>query len=184
MAISGTERREVTQALSTKPSRNDVLEAWFTEHYSSLTALAHLMLGVRSEAEEVVMDTFAKATFRWRLFREVDSPDSYLRRVVMNECRSRLRRRKVETRVKALMRPTSDRRSDAEIHATRLEVWDAILSLPERQRACVALRYLDDYAEAQIAEVLGIPLGTVKSQLSRARSKLVQVLGEVPDGDR
>lgn len=163
--------------------RDEVLAAWFRAHYASLHRVAHLMLGDAAEADEVVMDAFAKALARWRLFRSLDSPPAYLRRVVVNDCRSRVRRRAVERRALALVGRRDDVVNDAD-HGARVDLWRAVLTLPDRQRACVALRYLDDMREEQIAEVLGVPLGTVKSQLSRARRKLRDALEEVPRGAR
>jgi RNA polymerase sigma factor (sigma-70 family) len=81
----------------------------------------------------------------------------------------------------ALLRSTDQPRSDADVHGIKLDVWQAILDLPIRQRACVALRYLDDMTEAQIADVLELPVGTIKSQLSRARTKMLLTLGEGDD---
>jgi RNA polymerase sigma-70 factor (sigma-E family) len=163
-----------------RDTRNEVLHTWFEQHYASLHALARMMLGNQSEAEEVVMDAFAKALFRWRLFRGIDRPDFYLRRVVINECRSKLRRRKVEARALALVRP-QEARLDTDVHAHRIAVWEAIAALPPRQRAAIALRYLDDLTEREIAEITDVPVGTVKSQLSRGKAKLLESLGERPD---
>ena len=68
-------------------------------------------------------------------------------------------------------------------------MWQAILSLPARQRQVVVLRYYEDLSEAETAEVLGISRGTVKSSLSRGLSRLEDLLGEddartTPGGDR
>jgi RNA polymerase sigma factor (sigma-70 family) len=57
-------------------------------------------------------------------------------------------------------------------------VREAVLRLPHRQRAAVVLRYYDDLTEADIAHILGCSLGTVKSQLAKARATLQQTLGE------
>ena len=59
---------------------------------------------------------------------------------------------------------------------------EAVRALPERQRAAVVLRYYDDLSESQIAEVLDCSVGTVKSQLSKARSKLEATLGNTMSG--
>ena len=61
-------------------------------------------------------------------------------------------------------------------------VLDAVRDLPERQRACVVLRYYEDMSEAEIARVLDCSTGTVKSQLSKARSKLEAALGPALQG--
>lgn len=170
-----------TRFVGERQSRNEVLETWFQQHYSSLTAVAHLMLGDRSQAEEVVMDAFAKAMLRWRLFKNLDVPYVYLRRVVVNNCRGKLRRRKVELKAAVLIDADEPARADTESQGARLDVWRAIADLPGRQRACIALRYLDDRSEAEVAEILEMPLGTVKSQLSRARARLSSVLGDNDD---
>jgi RNA polymerase sigma factor (sigma-70 family) len=58
-----------------------------------------------------------------------------------------------------------------------IDIWKAVQALPERQRIVVVLRYLEDLSEPEIAEVIDLPVGTVKSQLSRARRKLADKLG-------
>ena len=57
-------------------------------------------------------------------------------------------------------------------------LWDAVLALPEEQRAAVVLFYYEDLTLAQIAKVLGVAQGTVKSRLSRARGRLRELLRE------
>jgi RNA polymerase sigma factor (sigma-70 family) len=94
-------------------------------------------------------------------------------------CRSRIRRKVIEARVNAAAhgRAGPAPRWDPEAHETNRLVWAAVRELPERQRACVVLRYYDDLSEARIADVLQCSVGTVKSQLSKARVKLERSLG-------
>jgi RNA polymerase sigma factor (sigma-70 family) len=72
---------------------------------------------------------------------------------------------------------------DPDRHETSRLVWDAVKHLPERQRACVVLRYFDDLSESQIADVLQCSVGTVKSQLAKSRAKLEKVLGPALSGE-
>jgi RNA polymerase sigma-70 factor (sigma-E family) len=170
----------------TKSSRRDrEVAALFDQHYHSLRGLAFVMLGDSAQAEEVVMDAFAKAFSRWALFRKVDNPPAYLRQIVVNLCRSKLRRRKIEQRAN-LRSHTRATHSGWESQVTdrEIDVWSAVQELPERQRACVVLRYLEDLTEQQISEVLECPLGTVKSTLARARSQLEKSLGEGVSNER
>ena len=158
-------------------AKDELLAGWYHTEYRSLHRLALVMLGDPSDAEDAVMDTFLKAASKWKLFQGLDWPSGYLRKALMNECRSRLRRRRLETRTAALFRlRREESRSDTEVHTQRLDVWAAVSNLPSSQRACVALRYLEDMPEAEIAATLDLPVGTVKSQLSRGRAKLHRTL--------
>jgi RNA polymerase sigma factor (sigma-70 family) len=91
----------------------------------------------------------------------------------------------IEARVNAEARGRATRAKpdwDQESHETNRLVMEAVRALPERQRAAVVLRYYDDLSESQIAEVLDCSVGTVKSQLSKARSKLEVTLGHTMSG--
>jgi RNA polymerase sigma factor (sigma-70 family) len=163
------------------PGGRDEVAALFDGHYARLTGLAFVILGDREVAEEAVMDAFVKALSpKWRR-RRVEDPAAYLRTVVVNECRGRIRRVVVDRRAVAKLegrvaRPTH---RDAELY---LDVWRQVRSLPERQRLCVVLRYGEDMTEAAIADALECSEGTVKSQLSKARSKLAVSLGDLREG--
>jgi len=159
--------------------RDQVLTNLYLEHYDSLRRLAYVMLGESALAEEIVMEAFAKAMTKWSLFSKVEHPPAYMRQIVVNLCRSKVRRKILERRVsEKFQREARDEIvHGADTHGDELGVWAAVRRLPERQRACVVLRYLDDLSEPEVAEVLDIPVGTVKSQLSRARRKLSDWLG-------
>ena len=164
---------------TTERQRDRQVAALFDESYLPLRGLAFVMLGDAAAAEEVVMEAFAKACSGWNRFRNVEHPQAYLRQVVVNLCRAKFRRQKVELRVNEMMH-----RGDAAVagadHDARIDLWDAVRTLPDRQRACVVLRYLEDMTEIEIADTLDCSTGTVKSQLSKARAKLERALGENP----
>src|SRR5688500_13192156 len=89
-------------------------------------------------------------------------------RVALNESRSRFRRRRVELRkAHAVARPeaTVDPETDD-------VVWAAVAALPRHDRLLVALRYVADLTQPEIAQALGVPPGTVASGLHRARQRL------------
>jgi RNA polymerase sigma-70 factor (sigma-E family) len=160
--------------------RNRELSALFDAHYSELRGLAFVILGDSHLAEEVVMDAFTKMFSSWTRVRRLDFPYGYLRRVVVNMCRGKIRRRRLESSVTAAIQRRAEIESsewNAEHSDARLDVWEAVRRLPERQRLCVVLRYLEDMPEAEIAETLDCSIGTVKSQTSRARRSLEQMLG-------
>src|SRR3954453_10548880 len=145
-------------------SRSEGMAGLFDTHYVDLCKFAALILGDRASAEEAVMDAFTKVFSRWRSISRLDSPGGYLRKVVLNICRSRLRRRKVEQAFLS-QRPGQVVTLD---HDERLDLWGAIQNLPDRQRICIILRYYEDASEAHIAELLDCSVGTVKSQLHKA----------------
>ena len=159
--------------------REQVVARLFDAHYQALRALAHGMLGEASAAEEVASDVFVKAFGGWRRFRSVEHQPSYLRAMVVNECRSRLRRRKVEERVnEASHRSAVVPTNDIDRRLGDLDLLAAVRTLPPRQRACVVLRYMEDLPDREIADILGCSIGTVKSQLSKARARLERELSQ------
>lgn len=161
--------------------RDQEIAALFDRHYQPMCRLAYVILGDAALAEEIVMDALLKTYTGWWRIRDLDRVDAYLRRAVVNLCRSKIRRKAIEARVNASVRGREERRApdwDPERHEVGRLVWQAVVALPERQRACVVLRYFEDLPESQIAEVLECSVGTVKSQLSKARAKLERALGD------
>jgi RNA polymerase sigma factor (sigma-70 family) len=107
-------------------------------------------------------------------FRDLRNPDAfcwYLRKTVVNLSRSHFRRRRVERAFleKERRRPEPTLPPDAD---ERRVMRQALLELAPGPRAAVVLRYYEDLTEAQTAEVLGWPVGTVKSTVSRAMERL------------
>ena len=126
------------------------------------------------------MEAIAKTFTGWNRIRNQERADVYLRRAVVNLCRSRIRRRVIERRVNETIHGWESLRPaawDANIHEDARAVWTAVRELPVRQRACIVMFYMDDMSESQIAEILDCSTGTVRSQLSRARDKLRRTLG-------
>jgi len=163
----------------TARDRDSELTALFLDYYDPMRRLAYVMIGDGAIAEEIVMEAFEKAMSKWRLFSKADHPGAYLRQMVVNGCRSKVRRKMLERRVSEMFKKEE---KDAVIqgveeYGVNLDIWDAVQKLPERQRVCVVLRYLEDLSEPEIADTLQIPVGTVKSQLSRGRKKLGDFLG-------
>ncbi len=149
----------------------------FQAHHRRSVRLAYLLTGDHEVAEEVVADAFAKVWRQWEKGR-VDDVGAYLRRAVVNTANSRLRRRYLE-RAHAATRSGDDRgvRLVDEQAADHDAVWQALSRLPERQRAVLVLRWFEDLSEAETAAVLGISVGTVKSQGSRGLDRLQDLLG-------
>ena len=159
-------------------SNEQEVAALFRRHYTPMCRLAYVILADAHVAEEVVMDALLKTFSGWGRIRDAASTEAYLRRAVVNGCRSKIRRKAVESRaavvIKNRMR-APDEWADLGTD-TRREVWQAVQRLPERQRACVVLRYFEDLPETEIAELMECSVGTVKSQLHKARARLEKTL--------
>jgi len=151
--------------------------AIYSEHYRSLVRLAAFLVRDNATAEEVVQDSFVAMHGAWRRLRDTDKALSYLRQSVVNRSRSVLRHRMVVD--KNTPKPPPDMPSaehGAIIQLERSAVVSALRGLPERQREALVLRYYGDLSEAQIASVMGISRGAVKSHTARAMAALRIVL--------
>ena len=142
-----------------------------------LVRLAYALCGNWASAEDCVADSFA-ATWPHFLRGQVTDPDRYLHRAVVNRVASYHRSRARERTRLARIGPSDDTQpGPAETSADVDWVRRSMLSLPPDHREVVALRYLQDRPEAEVADILGIPVGTVKSRLSRAMKQLRQAAG-------
>ena len=160
------------------------LAAFFATHFEALYQVAYLLVGNASVAEEVVMDAFASTVARWETVRQADNPLAYVRRAVVNISCSRVRRFVAERRAyrRAHVRH-GEPAWDGGVSPTLRAAVDAIATLPARQRAVVVLRCFADLPEAEIAAALGCSVGTVKSQLSKARVRLAAMLLDQSEED-
>lgn len=159
--------------------RDRQIAALFDQHYDGLCDLAYLIMSDRHLAEEIVMEALLKTFTGWGRIRDKRRSDVYLKRAVVNLCRSKIRRKMIEVRQNAVYRRREERKApdwDPDVHETSREVWAAVKLLPPRQRAAIVLHYVHALPESEIAEVLDCSVGTVRSQLSRARGKLQNML--------
>jgi RNA polymerase sigma-70 factor (sigma-E family) len=150
----------------------DRLADLYLRHAPAALRLAYLLTGERAQAEDVVQEAFARLIGRLRHLREPDAFGAYLRRTILNLCTSHYRRRAVE---RAYLRREAPR-GEGETHepdvAAHESLRAALLTLPERQRAAIVLRYFEDLPEHEIAEALGCRPGTVRSLISRGMTTL------------
>lgn len=158
-----------------------LVEAAFREHYEALCRWAYLLLGDPGLAEELVMDVFAGLLRNVTGLRDPAAIGGYLRQGVVNRVRSRRSGgwREQQTLLRLRGRRTQvDVADPAGQYGEEQRVLAAVGRLPLRQRIAIVLRYYADLTEPEIAAALGCATGTVKSQLSRARSTLARDLGD------
>ncbi len=153
--------------------RYEVLRVAFEDHYAALVRYCGLLAGRADVAEDLAMDTFVRSAERL----DGVNPDAtglYLRRAATNLWRNWIRRLSLERRARvSAPDETSVRHEDIDT------LWEAVQRLPDRQRACIVLRYYEDLSERDTAAVLGCAVGTVKSHTSRALSRLRKEIGDV-----
>ena len=144
--------------------RNGVDELFFG-HAGRLVRLAALLGD--DDPEDVVQESFCKLyAVRGRLEADEAKVVAYLNRIVVNEVRTRHRRRVVARRNAHLLR-TDPQPDPSSVHDDRAAVLQQLALLPQRQRETLVLRYWMDLPLGEIAEAMGTRVGTVKSQLSR-----------------
>ncbi len=149
--------------------RREQREREFTEFYAASAAAlrrtAYVVVRDWHVAEDLTQQAMAKVYVAWPRIRE-ETRLAYTRRAVVNECLSHLRRHRPES-------PTDELpEHPAPEHEPGHDLSSAIAALPARQRAIVALRFLDDLSVAEVGRLLGIADGTVKSQTARALETL------------
>jgi RNA polymerase sigma-70 factor (sigma-E family) len=159
-------------------------EEFFRRYQGGLGRLAFLLTGELTAAEDLTADVFMAVWRQWATVSTVDTPLAYVRRIMVNTAASRARRLTREQRRIALVHAGEvEALRDAD-RAGSLDVRAALLRLPIRRRACVVLRHAFDLSEAETAHALGVSIGTVKSQTSKAVAQLQRLLTEQDGSDR
>jgi len=165
-----TVRSEAPTA-SAQADRGD-FATWYGLEHSRVCATLGLAIGDRGLAEEATAEAFARALAAWPHVSAKASPTAWVYTVALNEVRSRLRRLRLERRHTARQRlgyhpPPPD---------PDPQLWAAVAQLPPRARQAIALRYVADLSEAEVAEAMGISRGTAAATLSKARKRLADLL--------
>ncbi|MGZ4502910.1 MAG: SigE family RNA polymerase sigma factor [Nocardioidaceae bacterium] len=146
--------------------------AYMAARQPSLLRTAYLLTGDRHTAEDLVQTALAKLYLSWDKVQRRELVDGYVRRILVNEHNSLWRRpwkrRELATDEVPDTRPVTDELYDGQ----RGVLWDFVQTLPRKQRAVIVLRYYEGLTEAETAHVLGISVGTVKSQASRALANM------------
>jgi RNA polymerase sigma-70 factor (sigma-E family) len=162
--------------------RAAAFESFVQRHGRELGRLAYLLLGDRDAADDLVGDAFLAAWRQWDMVRDADHPLAYMRRLVVNMAGTRIRRSVRERRRLVLFHGDAEEPAPGTDTAAVVDVRTALAQLPARRRACVVLRYGFDVSEHDVARILGVSVGTVKSQTSKGVAQLRRLLGTVQDG--
>lgn len=152
---------------------DDAFETLFRRELGPISRTAYLIVGDWEVAREIAQDAFVQTLRNWPKVQQLESPGGWVRRVAIRDA---VRSRRRDARGRAL--PLDRSIGTADTAALTLDVRTALLTLPPRQRAVIALYYLDDRPVGEIATLLGCSSGTVKTHLARGRHALAGLLGE------
>lgn len=132
--------------------------------------------GDRSEAQDIAQEAFARAWQHWSKVAAYDDPEAWVRTVAWRLMINRWRGLRRWLAARARMGPPIDATDSPS--PDRVAIVGALQRLPQPQRQVIALHYLLDMSVRDIAASVGVPEGTVKARLSRARAALARLLGE------
>jgi RNA polymerase sigma-70 factor (sigma-E family) len=150
------------------------LTDFIRSRHAAFLRRAVLLVG-DAAAEDLVQEALARLWLAGRR-RRIENPEAYVMRSLVNGSISRWRSRRNKDVLVADPEPSaSDPRGEVE---ERDRVWRAVLTLPAKQRAIIVLRFYEDLPEDQIASLLGIGRGTVRSQTAKARAHLQTAMAD------
>lgn len=154
-------------------------EEFFASTARSLRRTAYGLVGDWDRAEDLTQTAFVRLYRHWDRIQDVNV-EAYARRVLVNLYIDE-RKFAAEVLTEVLPDVATDRGGHDDDRATRIDIGRALATLPKQARAVVVLRYLDDRPIAEVADVLGIAEGTVKSHTHRAMSALQSLLSPTPE---
>jgi len=143
----------------------------------ALLRTAYLLAGDWATAEDLLQIALTKTYLAWKRLGRIDAVEPYTRKVLVNTATSWWRRRWHGERPTEIL-PETAITDGLDERLERDALWRQVRDLPARQRAVLVLRFYEDQSEAETARLLGVSVGTVKSQCSRALASLRQRLGE------
>ncbi len=166
---------ECEQPLHCEEQTEQLFDELLRRYRVPLVNLAYQLVGDRDEAEDVAQETFVQAFLNLERFRGRSSLFTWLYRIAVNACRMRLRRRRplpLETE------PPADEEFDEQAWLLKQRVDEVLRQLPEPLREVLILREMHELSYEEIAQTLGIPLGTVRSRLHIARQRFADLWRE------
>jgi RNA polymerase sigma factor (sigma-70 family) len=148
--------------------------AFYRSEYAAVATLTMVLTRNAAAAEDLAQDAFLRAHRDWEQVALFENPEGWVRRVATNLAMSRFRRMRAEGR--ALLRLSPRTTNDA-MSPEATDFWAEVRRLPGRQAQVVALHYVEDRSVDEIAAILGITSGSVKTHLHRARQTLASRFG-------
>lgn len=145
--------------------------------WSTLYRTAYLLMGQHHQAEDLLQEVLARTCVRWPSIKDKGLAEAYVRRGLVNAASRQWRRRGRERLTERV--PEAAHTGGIELSADKLVLWEEVQRLPPRMRATLILRYLEDRSEQDTAAVLGVSVGSVKSQTHHALKRLRAAMPEM-----
>ncbi|SRR6056297_300831 len=152
------------------------MEKQYEKHYKQLYRIAYSYLRHKQNAEDALQAAYEKAFENQKQLQDPKKLRSWLARIVINECNQNHRIRKRQTEIERKVEANSEFGVNSDYDIS-IELKDAMLLLSEEDRNLISLKYLLGYRQKEIADILDLPVGTVKSRLSRSIGKLSEIMG-------
>lgn len=165
---------------TTRDGTTDEFEVFVRARTAALLRSAYLLTGDQHLAEDLVQAALARTHDSWRRLREPGNAEAYTRKTMYHLQVSWWRRRRVAEVLPGELPTTANVTDTGEI-TVRLTVRSALARLTPKQRAVLVLRFFEDHTETETAELLGVTVGTVKSQTAKALARLRVVAPELAD---
>jgi RNA polymerase sigma-70 factor (ECF subfamily) len=161
-------------------------EQLFHKHQEKVYGIAYRMMNNQDDAMDLSQEIFLKAYQKIGKFKFTSAFSTWLYRLAVNSCIDELRKRKrsvdpVPLEVAVQQSDESTPENDAILRDDERQIWKAINSLKEKERAIIILRDIEGLSYKEIAEVFKCSLGRVKSRIHEARQKLKAILEEQPE---
>jgi RNA polymerase sigma-70 factor (ECF subfamily) len=183
LAVSDGDRDDTALLRAHVAGDPDAFSELVRRHRDRLWAVALRTLDDREEAADAVQDALISAFRSADRFRGDSAVTTWLHRIVVNACLDRMRRRQARPTVPL---PDDNGRGTSPLGGspphdsdTSLTVWRALAELPAEQRVALVLLDMQGYSVAEIAQILGVAEGTVKSRCARGRARLAVLLGHL-----
>ncbi len=156
----------------------EAVRAAYQAYYRRLVATLYGLTADHAEAQDLVQEAYARALARPKIFLDVADPEAWLRTVAVNLARTRWRRRRLlDTMVRAGRIEVAPE-SVPGASPDRVLLVAALQKLSRPTRETIVLHHLADMSVHEVAETLGVPVGTVKARLSRGRALLADLIGD------
>jgi RNA polymerase sigma-70 factor (sigma-E family) len=153
-----------------RQDEREAFDAFVRARLPELLRFGRALTGSAEAGADLVQDALERTLLAWSRLESRDEPEGYVRRIMVNRNISIWRKFGREHATDPL--DLADTGAAAHDRPFDQDLWHAIQQLPAKQRAVIALRYYEDLSEAEIARTLGVSVGTIKSQASKAMAKL------------